>query len=601
MNSRLTWFWIVLAGALLAFIYFFQIRQAKPPQGPDRLLPDLKASSVTAIQVRPGAPGQLALRAERNEAGGWDLTEPMVYPALATNVERLVGSLISLEAASRLGPQELRSHRNPDQEYGFAVPQASIILQQGESRAHLLVGALTPPGDQVYLQIVGREGIYVTDAQWLTNFPKSPNDWRDRALVHEDLRQFDHLAVTNNSRAFILERDAQHVWHMTWPLNPARADNARIHEGLARLQRLHVLAFVSEDASADSETTGLAQPTLEVAFGTGTNTQLVLQFGKNPPQSTNQVYARRVGKPSLFSVDSDPLAPWRSTSVNDFRDPHLLTVTPPVDLVEVRAGNPFSVQRQTNNAWRVLPDDLPADPNLVQEVISTLAGMSVIQFTKDVVNPPDLPEFGLATPARSYMIKCPAANSEAGATNFIITELSFGTVTNQPEKVYARRADETAVYAVSTNDFYRLPTHSWQLRDRVFWAFSADDVTGVLVRQGDKSRELIRNGPHQWAFAPGSQGIINDLAVEESMRGLALTSAVRWVARAPESPAQDGFSPAGYRLLIKLKNGQSLEMQFGDEAPSKNRYTAITIDGQLWVFELSWTIYRDLSTYLAIP
>jgi hypothetical protein len=272
-----------------------------------------------------------------------------------------------------------------------------------------------------------------------------------------------------------------------------------------------------------------------------------------------------------------------------------------VAAIAIRAEQAFTVERQTNETWRVVPDNFPADPEAVQELLSTLAGMQVIEFTKDVVNPPDLPGFGLAAPARQYTLKCSPTNSEPAQTNCVITELSFGTVTNQPDKVYVRRADESSVYAISTNDFARLPTQSWLLRDRKFWAFSEDDVSGILIQQHGKTRELVRNGPHKWAFAPGSQGVINDLAVEETVRGIARTSAVRWLACGEINRQSYGLSENAHQLTIKLKNGEALDLLLGSEAPSKNQHAAVTLDGKLWLFEFSWILYRDVASYLSIP
>jgi hypothetical protein len=601
MSFRHTWFWVLLAAGLFAFLFFFPRHRPDAAAGPGRVLPELRSAAVTAVQVRPAAPVQLGIRAERTN-GHWQLTQPIVYPAHASNVDRLLGTLETLTPATYLKPDELRGRPRAEQEFGFASPQASILLQQGDYRAHILVGALTAPGDQVFVQVVGREGVFVTDAQWLSCLPKSPNDWRDPALILGDLKKFDRLAVTNNSRAFVLERDGRNLWRMVWPLSSARADNTRIDQGLRTLESLQIRQFVSDDPKAEAEGFGLAPAALEVSFGRGTNVEMLLQFGKPTPGATNLVYGRRAGQDSIFTVEAEPLAPWRSSSVNDFRDPRLLTLTSPVTAIDVVAGEErFSLQRGTNESWRVLPDNYSADPEMVREFVAHLTSLPVAQFTKDVVNAPDWPEFGLAPPARQYLVKGTGADSAASPTNDVIAELSFGVVTNQPDRVYARRADESSVYAVATNEFAKLPSTSLHFRDRRFWNFSEEEVAGAVIRREGQTRELVRNGPHQWAFAQGSQGIINDLAVEATVRGLAQTSAVEWVGRGEGSRQACGLAGDPYQVSVKLKNGQTLSLQFGSEAPSKNQYAAIVLDGQLWVFELSWILYRDISSYLSVP
>ncbi len=39
MNSKITWFWALLAAGLFAFIFFFEGRLHKPDSGPGRILP----------------------------------------------------------------------------------------------------------------------------------------------------------------------------------------------------------------------------------------------------------------------------------------------------------------------------------------------------------------------------------------------------------------------------------------------------------------------------------------------------------------------------------------------------------------------------------
>ena len=64
------------------------------------------------------------------------------------------------------------------------------------------------------------------------------------------------------------------------------------------------------------------------------------------------------------------------------------------------------------------------------------------------------------------------------------------------------------------------------MRERRIWNLSTNDVAGATIRQQGRVRQIIRNGPHDWSLAPGSQGIINVLAVEETVSGLCQLAAV---------------------------------------------------------------------------
>ena len=384
---------------------------------------------------------------------------------------------------------------------------------------------------------------------------------------------------------------------MVYPLQ-ARANNAKAEESLQMLQSVRVRQFVHADPKADLETFGLQPPELEVALGQGTNTVARLQFGKSPTNDARLVFARRLGLNGIVAVPKDLLAPWYA-QVNDFRDPFLFTWTGPVAAIDVRGQDNFSLQQQTNETWRVLPQDLPADAGLVKDLLSALSGLQIVEFTKDVVIAPDLPAYGLASPAQQYILRSAATNSPAGLTNPIIAEVDFGT--NQGDKVFARRTDEGFVYAVKFADFQRLPAAGWEMRERRIWNFSTNDVARLTLQQQDRVRQIVRNGPHNWSLAPGSQGVINVLAVEEAVRGLCQLAAVAWIARGDENRTRYGFTDKDQRITLELKNGDKASVEFSALSSPNSPYAAVTLDGQLWIFQFSTWLYDYVQRYLSVP
>src|SRR5262249_33925634 len=144
--------------------------------------------------VHPEA--QLDIRAERTN-GVWMLTEPLPYAAEAANVESLLTVLERLTPATYISRGELAARPKAQEEYGFSSPQSSITIWRRESRSILFVGAKTAPGDQVFVQVVGDEGVYVVDADFLKFIPRKPDDWRNRTLLDAKLLAFDRVVVTN--------------------------------------------------------------------------------------------------------------------------------------------------------------------------------------------------------------------------------------------------------------------------------------------------------------------------------------------------------------------------------------------------------------------
>jgi hypothetical protein len=596
MNSRHTWRWLVVAAGLFAFIFLYQRHVDKPGGGPVRVLPNLRAAAATSVQVRPAA--HLEIRADRTN-GAWQLSEPLVYPAQAASIENLLTELERLTPATCITARELRDRPKADEDYGFAIPQASIIIEQPGYTTRVRVGAKTSPGDQVFLQVVGGEGVYVVDADLLKYVPRTADDWRDTALLDMKGLAFDRLTVTNGAKVFELRRDAtSQLWRMVYPLQ-ARANNPKTEESLQMLQSIRVSQFVPDDSRTDLDAFGLQPPELEVALGQGTNTIARLQFGKSLTNDTRLVYARRVGLNAVVAVPKDLLAPWYAL-VNDFRDPLLVTLTAPVASIEVRTQDKFSVQQQTNDTWRVVPQDLPADAGLVRDLLSALSALRIVEFTTDAATAPDLPLYGLASPTRQYTLRAPATNSPSGLSNAIIAQLNFGT--NQADKVFAQRADEPGfVYAVKLTDFQRLPAAGWQMRERRIWNLSTNDVARATIRQQGRIRHIVRNGPHDWSLAPGSQGVINDLAVEETVSGLCQLTAAAWVGRGAADRARYGFSDNTQQVTLELKNGEKASVEFNIVAASGMPYGAVTLVGEPWVFECPAWLYEYVQRYLSVP
>jgi len=237
------------------------------------------------------------------------------------------------------------------------------------------------------------------------------------------------------------------------------------------------------------------------------------------------------------------------------------------------------------------------DAESVQLFIKALAGLRIVEsgFVKDVVTTPDLPAYGLATPTRQITLR-----SAAGDTNSVIVQLSFGT--NQNNEVFVRRADEDFVYAVTAEDFNRLPEAAWEFRECRIWDFTEGDVVQITLRQNGKTRQMVRNGLNKWSLAAGSQGIINPPAIEETVHRLGGLTAAGWVGRNVTEPEKFGLNTNNLQIVIELKNSTKYTVDFGAELPaSQTALAAVLLDGERWAFVFPPVLYQFVLSYLTIP
>ncbi len=594
MNSKTTGIWFLIAAALFALIFIFEHFLRPAAAVSSCILPELRPPAVTSVQVIPS--GALEIRADRTN-GTWLLTKPVAYPAQPAAIEALLDALQKLTPATRISAAELRNHRNADVEFGFEAPRISLVIESGDQLRQIRIGNMTPPGDAVYLRVVGVDGAFVADADWLKFIPLSANDWRDTALVNASNGGLDWIVLTNGTKVIELRRDAtNHLWRMIRPF-PARADADRITDALQHLQTARIIQFVTDNPKADLTAFGLQPADLDLWLGHGTNFLSALHVGKSPTNEPTQVFARRERWNAILTTAKEPLLPWRG-SVNDFRDSHLLEITAPVAEIEAHGPTDFTLQRHGSNDWQVVGEKFPGDAENTQAFIKYLAGLRLTEFVKDVVTAPDLPAYGLATPSRRIILR-----SVAGDTNAVIADILFGAA--QTNEVFVQRADEDFIYGVAAEDLSRMRDFefSWEFRGRQIWNFSENDVSQIMLRQNGKTRVMIRNGLNQWSLAPGSQGIINPPAIEETTHRFGGLTATYWLGRNITEPEKNyGLNTNNLQITFELKNGEKRTVDFGTEAPqSHTALAAVTLDGERWALIFPPVLYQFVLSYLTIP
>jgi hypothetical protein len=392
-----------------------------------------------------------------------------------------------------------------------------------------------------------------------------------------------------------LQRESTNsLWRLTHPL-PARANNKRLGESLQKLHTTRVRSFATDDPAADLEAFGFNSPELELTLAQGTNQLVTLQFGKSPTNDSTLVYARRAGLPAVVTVERQALELWRAAQLNDFRDPHLVTVTRPIAGIEVTGAAPFTLQYATNS-WRLVGSDMPVDSELVASFLLALVSAPIVDF-RDSVTEADLPKYGLAEPMRRIKLRAPPTN---GDTNTALVEISVGELTN--DVVYVQRADEkNSVYALGILDYSRLAAEPWKFRERKLWDFSETNVVRVTVQRGDRKSELRRSGLNSWSFASGSQGIINGVEVEKTVNRLGNLTVSAWERQGEEHRAYYGFDTNSLRVTIELKDGTRHQFEIGGTSPENYPYAAVKMNGETWFFEFPIIPYKYMEFTLLNP
>jgi len=587
----------VIAAALFAFCFFF-VHHFRPVEtASPQVLPHFSAANVTAIQIDPAGVAEiLAVRTNNT----WQLLKPVSYPAQRRAITALLEAFQGLTPVLRIKASELHQNHMTDTDYGFDNPQFSVtITNAGEQRCQLQIGNRTALGDQVYLRIVGMDGAYITDAGWLDLLPRTGDNWRDTSLV-DTVAPYDWIVLTNGTRSIELRRDPKtQLWRMSFPL-VARANSAFIDQSLLKLQAAQISQFVAPDV--DNPVYGLQPASLDLWLGAGSNLVASVHAGKTATNDPAGDYIERDSLNSVAVTAKESLAPWRS-QVNDFRDRQLLELTQPVTRIDVDAAEIFTLQLLGSSHWSIVGQKYPADTGTVTDFIRALATMKITEFEKDVVTPAVFQSYGLTTNSQKITL-----HSTVDGTNAVLAQIIFGNP--DTNGVYVRRADEDFIYRLSLADV-NLTDAAFKFRERQLWDFTGRDVAQATLRQNGKVRQIIHSGPGKWVLAAGSQGMIADRYIEESIGGipnvpgLCQLSAEQWVRpNVTDSDAQNiyGFNTNNLQITLELKNGEKHTVDFGSELPNhRTALASVVLDGQRWVFWFPPTLYQFVFYYLTVP
>lgn len=590
---------VVLALGMFAYIALYERHETEPSQAAGTapmLFANFNPALVASVEVSMLT--NQSLRVERTN-NTWLLVHPLVYPAHALRVDRLLSIFSQLTRSSHISAQELTAQRQPLSAFGLDPPRATVVVQHDLGRLELKIGNRTPLGSQVYVQLVGSDGIYFTDAAVLDRLPRSVDEWRDPGFLPLKGLAFNRLKIEARAGGGVnvlqFETDpATRLWRLTGPM-AARADNAKLEQLIGQLQTWQIRSFVSESPKPDLEIYGLQTPELTLVFGRGSNDLLMAQFGKSPPNDNSLIYARCLGRTGPVLVDKELVAKLR-VPFSEFRERRLTSAGLGVaDLVEVRGQENFTLQRQKDGSWWThSPQPQLADPQLVMNFFANITALRIADFERDEVTE-DYSSWGLNRPRRQYLFRQAITNVPPGVTNRLLAQLDFGT--NKADKIYARVQGENSVYTVKLEAYALLPSQSFQLWDRRLWSFDTNDVTTVTIQLMSYRWKLVRNAARQWSLAPATTALEFPVPnmVDEVIYRLGRLQAVVWTAQGDDKLATYGIPDADAHLEIEVsptgKPVQHLTLDFGPSAPSQNIFASAKKNGRRLIFEISRSLF----------
>ena len=258
MNPKSTFILFVVAAALGSFVYFYEIA------GEDERLAADEAQKRVVVGVEPDDVETIALTttdgvavATRRIDGGWQVVEPLEYPADPFVLDAMAAAIAQMGGATPIEDAQAL------EVYGLDALEREVRFRTGAGERALRIGDTTPLGAKSYVTLVDSESVFTVPSTGVRAFAKSFDDIREKKLLDFDREAVEHIAVDWPDGGVVIQRSdsGERRWHMVQPV-AGPADDETVAKLLSTLAFLRADGFVDDPPS--DEVAGLARPMFSV-------------------------------------------------------------------------------------------------------------------------------------------------------------------------------------------------------------------------------------------------------------------------------------------------------------------------------------------------
>lgn len=469
MNPRTTGILVLVAAALGAFIYFYEIQggdaRREAEEREKRLFTGVEPADIGWIELAPG--GVSAAKIERRE-GKWQLVSPLDFPGDAVAADSLASTLATLASESTLeGP-------GPPEEYGLGDGARVVRFGVKDQQHELRLGKDAPVGQGTYAS-TGSGAVYTVARYKASSFDKSPDDLREKRVLDFDREAIRRIEASWPGGKVVLVREGEPAaWKIVEPIQ-GRADEEQVETLLEDLASLRADGFV--DAPPSDAEAGLAPPAFAIALespgeGEGAAPRVV-RFAIGAEREGEHRIARGA-QPSLYLVpkarlDSMPrdLAAWRWKQVARFD----MTEAHAADFFfQAASGDPVVIHAERGeNGWTSSPEAF-AEGKL-EIALAELSHLRAEGIESDAPDESSLRKRGLAPPnavitvfgARPEGEK--AGEGESPPPLPVLAEVQVGDIEGS-EWIAARAAGDPTLYKLAHGFAEQVPVSLDAFRNR---------------------------------------------------------------------------------------------------------------------------------------
>jgi hypothetical protein len=585
MKLKNTLVLLVVAGAIYAFIHFFESKQPTSREAVERAgrVVQFDRDKITRISIRTND-SKIDLE-KRGDA--WFLEKPVKDRADSLAISQLFTTAEALKSEGAIPPEKSAGDKDPLKDFGLVNPETRLIFSGGSKPIEILFGKDAAVEGKLYVRLEDSKTAHVIGNDLKTQITKKPDDFRDHKLTDILSTQVGKVLFKTAAGEIEVEKKDQH-WSLAKPFK-ARGNDQKIGDLIAQAANARVESFVADSSNLPSF--GLQEPRGSVALTTeGSKDPVVLQFGAPLEKDTDKIYVKLSTRDSVLVVPK-ALDGLLETKPNDVRDRNLLRVESDiVDRITIEsAGKEKIILARKAESWvrKVDGKDQPINAAAARKLLSELQGAQVTGFVTDVAT--ELPKYGLDQPAVKVTFSSYASEntSETKAGEKPIVTALFGKTDG--DLLYAKLDEEPFVVSVPKALLDYLLTDPAQWQDLAIYSNKAEDISFLeIAREGQPTITLERDKEKNWALAKGD-GKVNQINAQSLINTLASLRAVRW---AGATTPDHGLAPAKITVSFKTGTGSG-KLLVGSETPDHLSYA--TAEGLSGTFALS---QPDVSAFL---
>jgi hypothetical protein len=390
MKTIYTLIALLMALVLAVFIFFYESRRMTTDEWQERkhYVFNIKAADISKMRIE-NRYGKFHLEKKGNL---WKITAPLKARADKTIIESIISKLENMKTKRKFKLEK-------DKDYGTGRPRVKFYFGSAGKQKEVSFGNISLDKKYIYIRIDKDDEIQVVDKDIFKKINKDITAFRYKKVLDFKRYNITKIELTRVGRSMVFERDKEHNWRITSPIL-YKANNFKCDEMLDKIEKLEVDNFV-EDGVREFSRYGLDKPRIAVKFFEEKKVRGI-HFGL---KKESQIYARRAGNTSVYSVKKD-IMDILDKEVVSFRERKIVKLfsMEKVREIKIKEKNKLLSMKKIQNLWKILsPVKTEAAKDKVVQLLEDIRNLRVKEFVDDDLA--DLNKYGLDNPLRRISLK----------------------------------------------------------------------------------------------------------------------------------------------------------------------------------------------------